>query len=237
MQSMDYYCQYKNDLKNMLSSLEYEDSKDNNQFYKKFSQIIKSQFILMLYTTLESIVMTSIQDIFDDINQKQYNFYHLTNKLKQIYIKFNVKHKERHFNEIIYNNDFMDIFNRIERKETVNIELFNEENKENPFSAGSLDYSSIYENILKKFDITIDREKFNKYSNRIKRNILKDIENIKNYRNQLAHGEKTFEEIGKTITISDLKKYFCSWIIFLREYLKSIQSYINKQGYMLVQAA
>lgn len=241
MQSMVIYRQYKIELKKMLCSLENEDNIGTNQFYNDFKYIIKSQFMLMLYTTLESIVMTSIQDIFDDIYQKQYNFYHLTDKLKQIYLKFNVKHKERHFNQIISDNNFINIFDRIKRNEIVNIDLFNNEdnnqNNENPFSSGSLDYKNINECILKKFGINIDKNEFNRYSKKTRGDILKNIENMKNYRNQLAHGEKTFDEIGRNITIKDLKEYFLSWIILLRKYLKSIQSYIDKQEYKIIQAA
>lgn len=226
MQSKNYYDDYRSFFKKMLYELQEAEIQSTDSFYNNFKQVIKSQFILMLYTTIESVVMTGIQDIFDDISTKKYNFYNLRDEVKKIYLKFNIKNKERHINNII-DRDMIEILDKIEKEEIVNISLLTNLNNENPFSAGSLDCKSIRENILEKFGIdTIDENTFKKCHN-----TLQNIVQIKDYRNKLAHGEETFENIGRNITIDTLKEYFLSWSMFLRKYVKNIQKYITNEEY------
>lgn len=54
---------------------------------------------------------------------------------------------------------------------------------------------------------------------------------VKKKRNWLAHGEKSFIEVGSLSTFSqldDAKKYICD---FLNEYITSVEEYISKKHF------
>jgi hypothetical protein len=55
---------------------------------------------------------------------------------------------------------------------------------------------------------------------------------IKNFRNHLAHGEKTFSEIGKEKSITELIRINVRVTLYLRAVLKSISDFINNKHYL-----
>ena len=75
------------------------------------------------------------------------------------------------------------------------------------------------------------------------RNILKQVggheikdgrslKTIKDKRNNLAHGEFSFSEIGKDCTVNDLIVYKDDAKEYLSKVLDEIESYINSQKYL-----
>jgi len=54
-----------------------------------------------------------------------------------------------------------------------------------------------------------------------------DLDNVKERRNVLAHGEQTFEEIGSRYTVSDLKGMKVRVAAYLRQYVRTVESYIE----------
>lgn len=186
------------------------------------------------YTTLESIVMQSIQDIFDVIKQEKRSFYELNNALKKIYFKAKIIDKARHFNEIVSDKNFLKIIDIIAHKQTIEITPKEDFKNENPFKASSLDMKNIKENIFKNFNI--DESKLTniveKWNAKLKMSISESIREIKKARNQLAHGEISFQDFGKNRSIQDLKKYYVAISIFLFHYLQNIKQYILQQSYL-----
>ncbi|WP_395148611.1 MAE_28990/MAE_18760 family HEPN-like nuclease [uncultured Helicobacter sp.] len=227
---MDNIYRTKSFLRDLLQDMVVMDKDNNNAFYNKYKQSIKSKFVIMLYTMLESVVMQSLQDIFDHIKQSNIKFYDLTDNMKKIYFKAKIKNKERHFNTII-SDSLIEVIKHL-NKSAVEINLKNNFNNENPFNAGSLDYKNIKEKILKVLGLqdSID-DSIDKFSKRFKINIKEEIQNNAQVRNKLAHGEASFQDFGKSITIYDLQKRYASIVIYLYKYLKSIEMYINTQGY------
>ncbi len=148
MQAKELYLEQKSFLKGLLRDMNRLEQ-ENNKFYADYSQTLKSQFVLMLYTTLESIVMQSIQDIFDVIKQEKRSFYELNNAFKKIYFKAKIIDKARHFNEIVSDKNFLKIIDIIAHKQTIEITPKEDFKNENPFKASSLDMKNIKENILK----------------------------------------------------------------------------------------
>lgn len=55
---------------------------------------------------------------------------------------------------------------------------------------------------------------------------------IKNTRNALAHGEKSFEECGQETSIESLIRYFKDAEDFLTEVLRSVEEYIERKLYL-----
>ncbi len=180
MQAKELYLEQKSFLKGLLRDMNRLEQ-ENNKFYADYSQTLKSQFVLMLYTTLESIVMQSIQDIFDVIKQEKRSFYELNNALKKIYFKAKIIDKARHFNEIVSDKNFLKIIDIIAHKQTIEITPKEDFKNENPFKASSLDMKNIKENIFKNFNI--DESKLTniveKWNAKLKMSISESIREIK----------------------------------------------------------
>lgn len=235
MQSKDLYFEQRKFLKALLKDMEKLEQK-HDSFYSDYQQILKSQFVLMLYTTIESVVMQSIQDIFDIIKQEKRHFYDLTNNIKQIYFKAKINNKERNFNQIVKDGRFLSLLDEFkETNSIVEIIIKQDFEQENPFKAGSLDCKNIKEYIFGALEIEDNiTTNLKKWNHILKQDIASCIQNdIKVSRNALAHGEISFNNFGKDKSIKDLKKYYISVNIFLFYYIKSIQLYVSEKKYVL----
>lgn len=230
MESWKIYKEQKSFLKDLLKDMEVMDKENNNNFYNKYAQSIKSKFVIMLYTMLESVIMQSLQDIFDHIKQNKIHFHDLHDNMKKIYFKAKIKNKERHFNAILADN-LIEVIEQLNNG-IVEIKLKKDFNNENPFNSGSLNYKNIKDNILAMLISSDDIDgNINKFNKCFKINIQETIGINTEDRNKLAHGEKSFQDFGSNITVSILKKRYISIVIFLRKYLRSIEYYIINKGY------
>ena len=54
---------------------------------------------------------------------------------------------------------------------------------------------------------------------------------IKKKRNWLAHGEKSFSEVGNDVSFPEIEEAKNAVVIFLEEYINSVEVYINNQDY------
>ncbi|WP_298065460.1 MAE_28990/MAE_18760 family HEPN-like nuclease [uncultured Acinetobacter sp.] len=71
-------------------------------------------------------------------------------------------------------------------------------------------------------------------------NILKEeggLKTIKDGRNKLAHGELTFEEYGRTLTIQQLKDLKEKVFIYFDSLLSQVKEYIERENYLEVNTA
>lgn len=57
---------------------------------------------------------------------------------------------------------------------------------------------------------------------------------VKTHRNDLAHGNKTFAEIGRDTTIEDLRRDSVHAILFMREVIRSTETYLRKRDYLAI---
>lgn len=54
---------------------------------------------------------------------------------------------------------------------------------------------------------------------------------IKRNRNILAHGEKSFSELGRIYSQQDINKYYKECNEFLNEYILNLETYIREKKY------
>lgn len=58
-----------------------------------------------------------------------------------------------------------------------------------------------------------------------------DLDTVKGRRNTLAHGEQTFEEVGSSYAVSDLKEIKGRSVAYLRQYVKKVDKYISQEAF------
>lgn len=199
---------------------------DENRSMKitdNLQKIFKSQSILMLYNLIEGTVNKGIEFIFDKINDKALGYTDVNEKIKIIWYKHHIpKMKNIEIDNLEHPNE---VIKFIENKYLTTIELnLDEFRQKNPsyFSAGSLDSNKIKNSILKdRFDITMNKSEY----------ILKEV---RNKRNKLAHGEDSFVNCMTSTSFSEISNWKDKTILFLEEYINSIENYINNEDYKII---
>ncbi len=84
--------------------------------------------------------------------------------------------------------------------------------------SGNLDARQI-RNILLKYGINYTAE-------------CSELQSIKNNRNKLAHGEMSFEEVGRDLTIQYIEKLKDETFKFLTNMIPFIQEYLDDKRYL-----
>lgn len=184
---------------------------------------LRSTSYLLLYNLIESTVYNSITTIFDEIKDSRLKYFDIIDDVQKYWLNNIYKHDDKKKKETIIET-IMKIANQIF---TDTIELASTEIN----YGGSLDAQTIFAtaksmkievgNIRRIFDESIHGQ------------ILIDV---KKKRNWLAHGEKSFIEVGSSSTFSqleDAKKYICD---FLDEYIASVELYITNKHFQVVIA-
>lgn len=174
----------------------------------ELSTIMKANGFLLLYNLVEATVRSSIDAVLNSMRTSSVTFRDLSDNLKKIWIK----QETRSINSETNYEKILQIAKNILENEILSFE------KDCINISGNIDAQKI-RNILKQFgghEISNGR----------------DLKTIKDKRNNLAHGEFTFSEIGKDYTVQDLIDYKDETKNYLSNVLEEIQDYIDNQKYL-----
>ena len=216
----------------ILSLIELESPKisayDANEGVKKIIVInsakidtLRSTSYLLLYNLIESTVYNSITTIFDEIKDSRLKYFDIIGEVQKYWLNNIYKHDDKKKKETIIET-IMKIANQI-FTDTIDL-ASNEINY-----GGSLDAHTIFAT-AKSMRIEVGNI-YRIYDKATHGQILIDV---RNKRNWLAHGEKSFIEVGSSSTFSQLeesKKYICD---FLSEYITSVEEYITNKHFKVV---
>jgi len=179
---------------------------------------LRSTSYLLLYNLIESTVYNSITNIFDEIKDNGLKYFDIIEDVQKYWLNNLYKHDDKKRKETIIET-IMKIANQIFTN-TITL-ASNEINY-----GGSLDAGTIFDT-AKSMKINVGNI-YRMYDKNVHGQILMDV---RKKRNWLAHGEKTFIEVGSTSSFSQLveaKDYVFS---FLNEYIASVETYITNQNY------
>ena len=215
----------KAEIENYFEFLSIFDDDDTRLQYKKKNKIITekihtsfkitliSNAFLILYNLIESTVRNSIIEIYTKIKEDEVNYEELSENLKKIWIKQNTDNlKAGNYKLETLRDHVFDLAKKILDKEII-ILL-----KENIDFSGNLDAQKIRE-------IATDIG-FNISPNG--RNLVE----IKNKRNRLAHGEQTFYEVGKDFSVNQLCAFKEETFKYLSDVIENIGLFIFDKKYM-----
>jgi hypothetical protein len=172
----------------------------------KLSTILKANGFLLLYNLIEATIKNSVSAIFNSVHSKNMTFKHLTDNLRKLWIKQELKN--------IGSEDIFNLSKKILENELI---LFKAECIN---ISGNIDAQKIRD-IAKQFGYQESKDG-------------RDLVIIKEKRNKLAHGEYTFSEIGKDYTVRELIDYKNNTKKYLDDVLLNIENYINDEGYKSV---
>lgn len=174
----------------------------------ELSTILKANGFLLLYNLIEATIRNSIDAVLNSIHSSSISFRVLSDKLQTIWLK----------------------------QETKGLNLGNNQDKimlmiktilDNEFLSFKRDCIDISGNI--------DAQKVREILKQIGGNEISDgreLKIIKDKRNNLAHGEFTFSEIGRDVLINELVEYKNKTKDYLSNVLNEINDYIESQKFL-----
>lgn len=170
---------------------------------------LKASAYLLLYNLIESTIKNAIEAIFDELQNQGVSFDRIRPELKKIIL---VNLKRRNPDKIL---------NEIEDRSLDIIKIgFN---REELFS-GNID-SKLIRETAKKYGFSSQTD-YEKTTNG------EDLYLVKNNRNDLAHGIKSFAEVGNQKRADELIEIKNKVVQYLKEILTNIQRYIDNQEYL-----
>lgn len=175
----------------------------------ELAKTLKANGFLLLYNLIESSMKNAIEAIYDELKSNQISFNAVRVELKKVVIQ-NFKNRSP---ENIYLNirdislDFITIgFN--------SQELF----------SGNIDRDEISKT-AKKYGFSCDTD----YS---KTKHGQSLRQIKVNRNDLAHGNKSFSEVGRNTTIENILEFKKEVIEYIGQILTNIKTYLDAREYL-----
>lgn len=173
-------------------------------------KVCKASSYLIIYNLVEATVSAGVKSIYDKISDERLKFIDVMEKLRLIWWQSKKESLSNcSKNELI--NNIYDYYCMTHSSET-------------------LDFSNYTSGVSGNLDADAIREVCHRYG------ILavsdgRDLGNIKTKRNWLAHGNKSFSDIGKDLTPSDLFLVRDRVFLFLDEFVLNVNSYLGETKY------
>lgn len=178
----------------------------NNLSFK----VSKASFYLVIYNLIEATVTEGIRSIYNRIEDESLSFFDIEENIRKIWW-----HSKSESLTSCSKNTLVD-----------NIYSFYCEAHSN----NKLDFNEFISGVSGNLDSEGVREVCRRYGiDSIPDG--RDLKDVKSNRNWLAHGNKSFSEVGREKTISDLKEIRNRVFEFLDKYVENVNSYLNRSGY------
>ncbi|MBP7273025.1 MAG: hypothetical protein KA974_04250 [Saprospiraceae bacterium] len=182
---------------------------------------LRSTTYLLLYNLIESTVYNSIVSVFDEISDKGLKYFDIVEDVQKYWLNNLYKHDDKKKKETIIET-IMNVANQIFNN-TIAL-ASNEVNY-----GGSLNARTIFKTAKSlNIDIGNVRRIYDENTHGI------TLNDIKQKRNWLAHGEKSFIEVGSTSSFNQLKEAKDYVVAFLSEFISAVETYIINQRFKKV---
>ena len=180
----------------------------------KLNQVLKSNCILILYNLIEGIVTQSIIYVIDKINDKNLKYEELHSGIKHMMLRTSSKKVTKDFSDM--NLDLVRYIDSV-FDEVFNVE-FDKNIKKRILGGGGDFHDDFIIKNSKKIGIRFRRKE-------------NELRNIKNDRNDLAHGSKSYAECSHTKTLREIKKQKTKVFRYLDAYVKAVDKYVDDEKY------
>ncbi|MGF2085613.1 MAE_28990/MAE_18760 family HEPN-like nuclease [Lactococcus lactis] len=181
---------------------------EHDEFDSLFKSL-KSNLVIMLYNLVEATVRVSMNNYYDNFNNKENNYFLSAEKIKKIWIKYSSQSFKENFIQ-------QQVFEMIET--AINNEIAISLDFSKFHLSGNADVSEIKE-ILKEHGIEYEESVFKVFGGSLK--------SVKDMRNSLAHGNISFEDNGKNLTINDVLRYKEQTYQCLEYFMQIVENFID----------
>ena len=180
------------------------------------STSIKANIIMMLDNAVESTVGNCLEKVHEKIKSEKLKYNDLSDELKKliaVYYGYSIEKASDIDKTMDHVLKFADFVNG-------NIDFvisYSELSEKHQLYSGNLDTREIL-NVLKKYGIVFEER-------------CTELKTIKDYRNKLAHGEESFEEVGRTLTVQRLEALSNRTFEYLEKLICAIDEYLNEEKF------
>jgi len=189
------------------------DGKGNSSKIKEIDpellKTLKASGFLLLYNLVEATMRNIIEAIFDELKSERISYDEIRPELKKVVLK-NLKKR---------NSD--DVFSNIT---AISVDIITAGFDKKDLFSGNLDGKKIRE--------TAAEYGFSHLTDHVKTGDGSDLLTVKANRNDLAHGIKSFAEIGRDKTADELLEIKNKVIRYLKQILKNIETYLDNKEYL-----
>lgn len=191
---------------------------DEKYLEDDFLKILKSNAILMIYNLVESTIMSGILEIYSALSQHGITYKMVRREIQDIWFsfKFNqVYDKSAHFHS--YRDKASEIITSILSEDALSLD------RKATDISGNLDANKI-RIICQDHGIhfSLDRK--------CRGGVV--LTDVKDKRNNLAHGTISFVECGRDYSIEDLTKIKNETVFFLKDILNGMKGYYDNRLYL-----
>jgi len=179
----------------------------SNHEHEELLKTFKATCYLLLYNLVESTMRNAIEAIFDELQAKRACYDDCREELKK---------------EILKNFKRRDMDKLLPRLLSLARDVVHETFERSETFAGNLDAKTI--------KLTAKRFGFAEPMG----NKFWMLQTIKDVRNDLAHGVKSFAEVGRDASPSDLELARTQTVTILTETLQNIDTYLKQQEYLTI---
>lgn len=181
----------------------------------KLIKIMKSNLLLMLYNLVEACVVSGMMEIYENLKNNSCSYDSLINEIQNIWATHEINK----------------IYGQATKK-----------------SAYEERVKRIIENVLSGSPIVLTRDALDISGNLNARKIRKicdnhhiryrlktdgeSLEKVKQQRNNLAHGDVSFGECARNLTLNDLETIKDEVFLFMEGILNGMKDYYDKKGYL-----
>ena len=217
---MDLRLSETTDLLNLISSVE---NGQVTSVTKINTPVLRATVILSLYNIVEATITQTLTRLHEEINSSKVNYNNLNKDLKDLALVYFYKHKAKKANI----HDSLEVLHHT-------VDLLRGKGF---FSVDYKSMSESYQLYSGNLDARIIRKVMGKYGITISEACGSKLQKIKDGRNTLAHGNKSFEEFGRDILLPSLRIYYADVESFLAEVVKESDSFIIDKKYRVKKLA
>lgn len=200
---------------NLMESGGFEYKREfNNSTTVKTS--IKAGIVLMLYNAVESTVTKSLERLHETLIRQKLMFDDCNEKLKQLIIIYYENAKEKNLD--------------VQNKAPYILRFYDYIQQNRSFELSYKDLSKFYSLYSGNLDSREIISVLNKYGMDFQVRIT-ELKTIKNKRNELAHGELTFEEVGRALSVQQLMSMKERTFDYLEKIIDEIEIFIENEKY------
>lgn len=205
------YAEFRFRAKEVIEYLRYVEMlerSDNGQGTAVSESVIKSMkasCFLLTYNMIEATAVRVHQDIFDHFGSAAVSFDSVSDEVKTFALQQLKNHSPQNLTPTLVN---------------ISTDMLSRTFESSKLFSGNVDSRKIRE-LARRLG----------YSSSVAGNGA-HILAIKEKRNDLAHGVKTFSDVGREVTVEDLRKHVASAVRFLRSLVRNVESYIAGRHYL-----
>jgi MAE_28990/MAE_18760-like HEPN len=176
---------------------------------RDLAKTLKANGFLLLYNLVESSMTNAIEAIFDELKEKKIPFNSVRTEIKKVVLQ-NFKNRSP---------------DDIHTKMTdISLDIITAGFKRRELFSGNIDRKEIAKTAI-KYGFSCD-------TNYLETKHGENLYSVMKNRNDLAHGNKSFSEIGKVTSMEDLLKVKEEVIAYITQILNNIENYLVAQEYL-----